>query len=191
MSASASLSTRLRPGLFNFCLRSFGLKCSRTPENRNGSGPFYRTGPTHSNKLLVGLLELPCYLGAAAGSLRFGLLLRRVALCLRLVLLGPALASEVVTTSHAPDDFFGLAFGVLDPPQWRTWFERIAPITDPPSDRPGNTARCGTAAQDPEPSATSVRIPMPSHAQTSDAAPRPFMQIVHPAHAIVRRWGRM
>jgi len=116
MSASASLSTRLRPGLFNFCLRSFGLKCSRTPENRNGSGPFYRTGPTHSNKLLVGLLELPCYLGAAAGSLRFGLLLRRVALCLRLVLLGPALASEVVTTSHAPDDFFGLAFDVLDPP---------------------------------------------------------------------------
>jgi hypothetical protein len=43
MSASASLSTRLRPGLFNFCRRSFGLKCSRTRENR--MGPARLTGP--------------------------------------------------------------------------------------------------------------------------------------------------
>ena len=146
----------------------------------NGSGPFYRTGPTHSNKSLVGLGALLSYLGAAAGSLRFAFLVRRDARCLRLVLLGPAFASEVVTTSHAPDDFSGLAFAVLDPPQWRTWFARLTPLTGPPSDRPGKTARCGTAAQDSEPSATSVRVPTPSHAQTSDAAPRLFMQIVHP-----------
>jgi hypothetical protein len=94
----------------------------------NGSGPFYRTGPTHSNKSLVGLGALLSYLGAAAGSLRFAFLVRRDARCLRLVLLGPAFASEVVTTSHAPDDFFGLAFNVLDPPQWRTWFERLTPL---------------------------------------------------------------
>jgi hypothetical protein len=43
MSASASLSTRLRPGLFNFCRRSFGWKCSRTRENR--MGPARCTGP--------------------------------------------------------------------------------------------------------------------------------------------------
>ena len=57
------------------------------------------TDRTHpSDKLLVGLLALLGYLRATAGRFRFGFLLCRVAVCFCLVLLGLALASEVVAT---------------------------------------------------------------------------------------------
>jgi hypothetical protein len=57
----------------------------------------------------VGLLALLSYLGAAAGGFCFGFLLCCVALCFRLVLLGLALASEVVVTSYCPDGLLSLA----------------------------------------------------------------------------------
>src|SRR3974390_693569 len=99
------------------------------------------TDRTHpSDKLLVGLLALLGYLRATAGRFRFGFLLCRVAVCFCLVLLGLALASEVVATGHRTDGFLGPALGVLDdalhrfsrsrlvgvrhgsvPPHWRTW----------------------------------------------------------------------
>lgn len=118
-------------------------------------------GRTHpSNKLLVRLLALLRRVGAAASRLGFGFRLCRVALCLRLVLLGLALASEVVATCHTPDNFLGLALDVLNdalyrfgrslvgvrqwiPPQWRSWFGRLAPNADQQAIGPVNTAPTG------------------------------------------------
>src|SRR6202040_2257003 len=54
------------------------------------------------------------HLGATAGRGCFGFLLRRVALRFCLVLLGLALASEVVTTGHRTGGFLGPALHVLD-----------------------------------------------------------------------------
>src|SRR5947209_9109581 len=73
-----------------------------------------RTHPCDKLLVLVGLLALFGRLGAAASGLRLGFFLRRVALCVRLVLLGLALAGEVVTTGHRTDGFLDPAFGVLD-----------------------------------------------------------------------------
>ena len=76
-----------------------------------------KPGRTHRwGKLLVlvGLLAFVGYPGAAAGGLCFGFLLCRVALCFGLVLLGPALASEVISTTHSSDGFLDPSLDVLD-----------------------------------------------------------------------------
>ena len=125
MSASASLSTRLRPGLFNFCRHSFGLKCSRTREIEwvrpvlpDRTHPFRQViGRTSGTPLLPGRHR-------GQPPLRLPSSPRRAVLAACPVGSGPP---RSFTTSHAPDDFFGLAFDVLDPPQWRTWFERLTP----------------------------------------------------------------
>jgi hypothetical protein len=153
------------------------------PRKSNGSGPFYRTGPTHSNKLLVGLLALLCYLGGAAGSLRFGFLPRRVALCLRLVLLGPALASEVVTTSHAPDDFFGLALTSSIPLSGLRGLSDSRPL-------PIHQATGPVIRRDAVLLLRTVN-PAPRRCGFPCRHTLKHLMPVHPAHATVRRWGRM
>jgi hypothetical protein len=184
MSASASLSTRLRPGLFNFCRRSFGLKCSRTRENRMGPARFTGPDPPIPTSYWWDFWNSSATRApprAASASASFFAASRCA--CVLSCWLRPSRARSLRPVM-LPTTSLALPLTSSIP------LSGVRGLSD--SRRPARyTAQCGTAAQDPEPSATLVRIPMPSHAQTSDAALRPFMQIVHPAHGIVRRWGRM
>src|ERR1700751_5196369 len=107
MSATARY-TPVRSNLCKLYSSAFAAQCGPARECRWVRPVF--TDRTHRRvKLLVGLLALLGHLGATAGRLCFGFLLRGVALCLRLVLLGLALAGEVVTAGHRAGGFLGPA----------------------------------------------------------------------------------
>src|SRR3977135_2383777 len=71
-------------------------------------------GPSASIDLLVLLLALFSGLGTTACGVGFGFLLGRVALGVRLILLGLAFFGDVVTSGQGPANLFGLALDALD-----------------------------------------------------------------------------
>src|SRR3954466_740176 len=64
--------------------------------------------------LLLGLLTLFGDLGGCAGAFGLGLFLGGIALGICLVLLGLALAVEIIATGHGARDLLGLALNALD-----------------------------------------------------------------------------
>src|SRR6478736_1846359 len=75
------------------------------------SAPHFPSGPS---ALLLGLLTLLGDLGGRASAFGLGLLLGGVALGICLVLLGLALAVEIIATGHGARDLLGLALNALD-----------------------------------------------------------------------------